>query len=283
MYNPDKISDTEDGVFGINQLYNKAQGILDKDAINPMEFDDTYKDVAGDMELVAKLELKFANNMANEPEAIRSAMKKGKILEAIIHEQGELAEWFGENATTIVPSRYDDVVNGVDNIVEFREERQTASYLALAIDVVAGTHVREKINRIKKEIGEGHLTEIKYFKSDLLHIKGKKTNVPRVVIGAEQKNVDELMRGWFLGNKQVLANHFIQIAILKEIRMQLVAFAKYAREKGGERGEEIASIYEHSLEIINEIIRSKRDLDIDRDATENDAVFQGIKTSLEHM
>ena len=43
--------------------------------------------------------------------------------------------WLGPEATAIKSSRYDDIKNGVDNIVEFhKEEDFSSSHLALAID-----------------------------------------------------------------------------------------------------------------------------------------------------
>lgn len=155
----------------IDKAHKKASEVL-RDAIDIEDFSDIYKDTEKDKEYVEAMEKKFEESSMDSPKEFQYMQKMGKILEAIIHEQGELSDWFGENATTITPARYDDIKNGIDSIVEFQEGESSASHLALAIDVVSGQEIQKKFARIKDDINKGHLSEIKYFKSEHLHIKG---------------------------------------------------------------------------------------------------------------
>lgn len=166
----------EGGNTDIERAYNRAKEVLSH-AIPLENFSDIYKDVETDLKYVETMEKLFAETIEKDPEELKKVYRLSTILEAIILEEGELANWFGENATTIVPSRFDDIRNGIDCIVEFEEGENSASHLALAVDIVAGSEIQRKIDRIKKDIEEGHLSEIKYFSSDTLGIKGKKINI----------------------------------------------------------------------------------------------------------
>ncbi|MEK7120983.1 MAG: hypothetical protein AAB840_02730, partial [Patescibacteria group bacterium] len=116
----------------IDKAYNKAKEVLSS-AIDLNDFGDIYKDVNADLRYVESMEKLFEETMAKDPEELRNIYKLGTILEAIVVEEGELANWFGENTTTIVPSRFDDIRNGIDCIVEFDEGENSASHLALGI------------------------------------------------------------------------------------------------------------------------------------------------------
>src|SRR5690606_659085 len=91
--------------------------------------------------------------------------KQAKILadifEAIIFDQGEMSEWFGKNVTTVKTSKYDDIVNGIDAILEF-EEKQRRSHLALGIDATYQTFADQKIDRIRNRIERGEMGKVKY-------------------------------------------------------------------------------------------------------------------------
>jgi hypothetical protein len=65
-------------------------------------------------------------------------------------------------------SKFDDIVNGVDGVIEFldNEEESSQEHIALSFDVVFSSdeqRVIHKLNRTKKEIENGKLTEVKYF------------------------------------------------------------------------------------------------------------------------
>lgn len=48
--------------------------------------------------------------------------RRAQLLEALLTEQIELSDWFGDNVMTIIPSEYDDLFNGIDLAVEFEKD-----------------------------------------------------------------------------------------------------------------------------------------------------------------
>lgn len=262
-----------------NKAYLRAQDVLEK-AINPEDFEGVYDDIEKDVAYVERMEKEFDEQSKREPVELERTKKIATILEGIILEAGELYNWFGENASTIVPSRYDDIKNGVDCIVEFEEGENEATHLALAIDVISGPEVERKINRIKKDIEENHLSEIKYFSSDFLGVKERKTNIPKVVIGADKKHVADVMELWLNNKKKELSEHHLQIQILKEISMQLQAFADYANSIGATA---LGDIYKSTLVIVRRILRGKIINPEDRELIEEDEVYQALKQNLQSL
>lgn len=215
----------------IDQMSAKAERVIRKDEIRPDEFSYLYgkENVENDMKYVSDMEAKFENQASPEQ---KRARRLAEVFEAVVHEQGELSEWFGPDAETIKTSRFDDIKNGVDNIVEFREKNRSASHVAFAIDVTFSNEMDKKFDRIRKEIDDGELAKVKYFYSEYLGIRGELTKIPRFVVGAESKTVKEIGELWIEGKKKELGNHWVQFQILEEIIEQADAFAEYADRYG---------------------------------------------------
>ncbi len=197
----------------------------------------------------------------------------GDILEAIICEHGELSDWFGPEAQVIKTARFDDYINKIDMVVEFEDETQRFSHLALGVDVTFGSHdLQKKFDAIRAKIDSGTLGDIKYFHSDRQHFTGEKRRVPQVVIGAEIERVKELGLLWMNRRNGELGRHPIQDLILNEIALQLETFAAYATAL------DIKKIYEQELERVRAIMQSKS---TDAAALKDDRVFAEIRRQLE--
>ncbi len=256
MWNPERIGDNNlFEAIDLNQAYKQARLRLAKDAIKL----DRFRNVPGygegvvhlDTEEVRNLEVSIERGIAPEEENTR---KLSTIFEAVIHENAELSEWPGPEAQTIKSSRYDDIKNGVDTIVEFEEPDRSTTHLALAIDVAMSGSIEKKFDRIKQEIREGRMAEVKYFASDTTD-PGPLHNVPRIVIGADGRTVNELANLWLEGSKRELGKHPIQFQILEEIIMQLTAFEAYAQQ---EHKLELAKEYERTRLMVEEIYDDKK-------------------------
>lgn len=260
----------------VEKAHKKALKILQIDQIDQEDFKDLYgeKQVSADREYVRKAEGNF--EIQNTPEQ-KEAKKLADIFEAIIHEQIEINEWLGENVHTIKPASYDDIKNGVDEIIEFQQKKERmASHLALAIDITFSDNLHEKIDRIKQEIRDGHLSIIKYFKSDFISIRGEKSDIPRVVVGIDKDSLKEIIRLWLENKNKQLYNHPLKNIILKEILLQLDFYREYAEEVGQSK---IASKMKSVYNIINNIVE-KNGSDISESGLENDRVYNAIKNYL---
>jgi hypothetical protein len=235
------------------KAFVRAQKSLEEYAIRPEEFTDLYgkENVEKDNRFVDKMEDRFKAD-ESAPDVLK---KIATIFEAIFNECGESCGWFGPNTTIIKTSRYDDIAHGVDEVVEFEEGENTASWLALAIDVTFSQKLDKKFRTIYEEIDQGSMARIKYFKSERMNIRGEKSMIPHVVIGADLETVSELMKLWDERKGKTLSDHFIQFQILEEILMQCESFASYAKSVNKN---DICSIYEKSAETIRKIIDEKK-------------------------
>ena len=104
------------------------------------------------------------------------------------------------------------------------------------------------------KIRDGHLIEVKY-PGDLAE---GSLEVPEVIIGAERKTVMELAELWIERRNKELANHRIQIMILRQIEAQLETLGLYARSIGKE---DIAKTYEDRLGTIRGLLAEKADIE----------------------
>lgn len=263
----------------IDAAYQRALELL-KNPIDPKTFTD-YKDVDKDIAFVEQAEAKFEEELTQKSPEEQRIAKLAKIVEAIIFEHGEQSNWFGESATTIQASRYDDIAHHVDTIIEFKEGPSSASHLAVAIDVTIASRIDKKFDYIKKCIDDGKLTEIKYFVSEFLGFHGRKINVPHVVIGVDRKTAYNVADAWIKGDMKKLANHPIQTIILEEMRIELQAFKEYAEKTGKD---EIVRIFEKTLNIVQDIMDSKSITTKDtKNLDAENEMFFAIKFAAEHL
>ena len=181
----------------IKSAYERARKINDQESIDPQKFEHYDKTmVLRDMELVQRREADFRMQSTRESEENK---KVATILEAILHEQIGTSDWIGPNVSTIKSSRFDDIVNGVDSIARIQREGEGDTHLGLAIDVTFSSHITDKLDRIKDDVKNGKLTQIKYFASPNPEDAKEYTymgslKVPRVVIGIEKKAVLDLAK-----------------------------------------------------------------------------------------
>jgi hypothetical protein len=180
--NTERLPEAEEALYKVLVPENE------KRAIQLDEFADLYDPeiIKRDKAYVQNLEGKF--NADGTPE---SSKKFGKLFEAIINNQIENSDLMGPRADVIVPSRFDDIANGVDSIVRFKEEKGATSHLALAIDVTRSrAEIENKFSRIRSSIEDGKLSRIKYFKSK--NFRGELKPVARVVIGADHAVTEDI-------------------------------------------------------------------------------------------
>ena len=278
------LEGTVENVVGIERAYKRALEVLEIDRIRTEDFEDLYgaEQIQRDQAYVERMEKEFA---AGETPVEKRDREVATILEAIIHEAIEQANWFGEEAHTITPTRFDDIVAGIDCLVGFREENEhDASYLGLAIDVTfSENQTTKKLKRIHDtDIEGGELKKVKYFMSEHSPVRGERRDIPRVVVGTDAKAVEDLIEVWMDPDRKrknkALAEHPLQYMLLEQIHMQLETFEQYARSLGKDN---VAAIYGRTNKIITDIIKEKP-----RPRTigfEHDRVYSGIRSALAIM
>lgn len=262
----------------IDSAYNKALRVL-SDPINPDDFQDIYGDVERDKNYVEQMNKRFAENESRKSLETINRQKIAKIFEAIVFEQAEQNNWFGESAVTIGASRYDDIVNKVDTIVEFDEEAGT-SHMALGMDVTTAQRFAEKFEHIRQGILQGQLTRIKYFISESMGFRGEKTGVPHVVIGVDRKTLFDVIELWSRGDNKSLSKHPVQTKILLEIQLQLNSYRKLADKLGHTK---VVQTYDRTLSIIDKVIEEKGINESDLKVAEEDRYFSAIQRAAEDI
>ncbi|MEK9180493.1 MAG: hypothetical protein AAB897_03715 [Patescibacteria group bacterium] len=273
---PDRLSEAEEALYKILVPENKLKAIKIED------FGDLYGEgtIAADREKVAVYEARFRKEEEDPIEATRK--QRRELFEAITNFGIEEGGWLGADTTVVRPSRYDDIIGGVDSVVEFPQRK---GVVALKIDITKSDDLEKKFASIKESIENGWLSRVKYFNSP--DFRGELKFVPGVVIGADHRTMTEIVdlilkfkrtrtdiqrlaaagekakvkeRGHDLEQigKQI-AHHPMQMKIIFEIRAQLENFRDYAGKVivDEAKRKKVVSAYTRVLEIIDSIEREK--------------------------
>ena len=258
-----------------HKVLKKARETTKIDRINPYNFIDLYgqEAVAADLKWTRERQAYFQDHNS-ESEIWHKEV--ADILEAILHQQIEQNNYFGEHVWTIKTCDYDDYRNHIDSLLEIRHpERRFANYSGLALDVTSASRLEaleKKIRRIFKCIQKGQLAKIKYFQSDFLNIRGEKSNIPLFVVGCDVHHTEELARLWDDGSERILAQHPIQVALLDQITRQAKIYYDYAQRNNQT---EVANQYQEILREFEAIIRERQTIITDiRKRPENQEFFQ---------
>ncbi len=125
-----------------------------------------------------------------------TAEKLGKIFESAFIDTVNNHHWLGENGEVVKASLYDDF-HGIDMISTFVPEGKPAQSLVIGSDLTFSTKsVGSKFQKTLRGVCAGHLATVKYFHSELEGYTGRKSNVPRTVIGLDKQNLPEMIRLW---------------------------------------------------------------------------------------
>ncbi|MBI4160336.1 MAG: hypothetical protein HY506_00315 [Candidatus Yanofskybacteria bacterium] len=271
--------------FRLTEVERRAHEILSKNK-SPMDtkrlFPD-YKDIDADLRYVAEHKKEFIRT--NTP-AQQEAKKLAELFEMLLAQLAELQNWFGDDVFIMETAEYDDIRAGIDAVIEILKDG-AFSHLGLAVDVTfSEKQVEKKLERIRDEIDYYELPEVKYFISQSGDFKGRLSNIPRVVVAVNRKNLGELASLWldldFLRkrllqatqeqNKKTseeirgrvreiqnkLAKHPLQIELLAQIELQLETFARYASSRSkSKKSEKFLNV----LAIIRMIRNNKKDIE----------------------
>ncbi len=219
----------------IERGLEKVRGLQEDFRIRESNFEDLYGHgaVVADIALVSNLRDEIARRETSTED--RQIARVSAVLEGMMMDQIECADWLGPNMFTQFASEYDDYMNGIDIIVE-RENDQGNTVTGIAIDVTRGhKSMEKKIQRIGQEVRQGTLSRIKYFRSEKSPHRGEVNLVPRVVVGVSNVTLEKAVRQWVDGANAELATDRIQLVILEEICMQLDVYRTLARRSNKTR------------------------------------------------
>lgn len=231
----------------IQEAVQRARYWRDHKAIKPerMGADFGSEVVKRDAELVRTRTAEFARTDTQE-----------KKEEAMISEVFEVSLWwlaqnkafFGEQTKAILPSRYDDFVNGTDLILEITSETAAeVSRLGIGIDATFGAEaVENKLDRLGADVSAGKSGEIKYYVSSDGKERRNLSSVPHLIIGLSVARAREMAQLWRrVENKESTTYspdaHPLRVLVLQQLIAQASALAVLARANGNE---ELANQYQ---------------------------------------
>lgn len=210
------------------------------------------EEVEKDKAEVSRLNGIFQKDVTPEHE---NANKMAKLFEGILMEQSELSNWLGENAKTVMTAPFDDYKNGVDMYAEWSNADEGAKLLALAVDITfSPMALNKKFDRIKDEIDRDELGQIKYFRDEHGDFMGRRTNVPRAVIGVSPRVIQDLSALLVNKDNAKLGVHPVQRLIVEQISEQLTVMRNYAEESGSNNA---LRAYTQALSVINSLVEEK--------------------------
>lgn len=233
----------------------------------PMEaFVDVYGEevVERDSQRVAELKAKFDARVKPEEQEKHDL---ARILEVILIEQVELNNWLGADVNTQQTSLFDDYTNGIDFVAEFNEN-DAQRYMGFAIDVTTGGEsiIDEKLKKIRYNLLDGELGELKYFQSTDQRVQGRMRFVPKVILALDQKTVLELTELWVNKQQHALRDHPLKIDLINEIGLQLRHQLDYVQALhrkniiGDERSTQLENILQSQLKAMRKIKTSQSHL-----------------------
>ncbi|OQX71207.1 hypothetical protein B6D52_02350 [Candidatus Parcubacteria bacterium 4484_255] len=264
----------------IEKAFKKAQEKLSIDKIDINKFIKS-RDVEKDKEYIKKKENIFEEQNTDQG---KENKKIATIAEAILHMQIEENCYLGDDVKTFRACKFDDIKNGVDEILKIEyDNEENLRNIIVAIDITFSINVREKIENIKKGIKRGRLAIIKYLKPNISNInknKIKHTEAPKLIIGIDKKNLEEVAKLWVEDKNKQLYYHPLHIMVLNEALMQAKHYKNYAKEVGqtkiSKKYEELYNIFLQEKQKKEKLIKKILENPENEEKIEEDMVYQSI-------
>ena len=288
MRNLDNQSRSEEIRASVERLvphHDRVDRALKDIEIKPEDFSDLYSEerIAQDGVYVTDREARFAQT---DQEALPGThgLTRGDVRK--LSDIAEFSVIKGLNQGQWIPycgaiktSRYDDIANGVDSVLEFAPPGQFANF-GLSIDVSFSQNLASKFERIKKEIDrfdpeddQNQLGYIRYFKSDKSGHKGRLTGLPRVVMALDTKVVEDLYR------IKDVRGHVARHEVVRELEEQLAVFTQYAGDTGSGAYDKLQRA-QNFVEVISQHLGSEEALKR-AEYTKNNQASESIKRGLQ--
>jgi hypothetical protein len=280
----------------VESAHKKAELILNQNRVDLEDFDGFYPEAKLQADREYVLERKSVQDipapsfLREELARIEKAKKMSEITEAMIVDPKVIRAWYGFkdaegkvicDVSATGTTELDDYANGLDAVWEMKHATEGYSNLALAVDVTFAAEFKDKLQYIKGDIEKGNLAKIEYFMPKWGDMKGEATQIPRVVIGVDAKNLCEVAPIWsrFDERRTEMEAHPMQKLILEEILYQLPVYEKYARKIGEIAVAEKILITKQKFAKLYELTLQK--IPSGSDFVDNDLVFRHLREYLD--
>jgi len=172
----------------------------------------------------AKIEEKNNSKSQTDINYAEQGFQLSEILQAMIVDRMN-KNWF-KDCKAIMTTDFDDLRVGIDAVMK----HEKGGYLGASFDFTVSNQdkiIYEKLNNHwKNNVIDGKIPTVKYFEDPDTKQKGKLI-VPKFIIGASKKDVEELANAYLADNKTVLDNHPLKYLMLLQIEEQLQTVLDY--------------------------------------------------------
>ncbi len=147
----------------------------------------------------------------------RKTFEQGELLQAMVVDRLN-KHWF-KDCKAIMTSIFDDLRVGIDAVMKHKN----GGYLGASFDFTVGNDdkgVIKKLNKQWERTTKGQVATIKYFEDPDTGEKGSLL-VPRFIIAASDRDVEELAEAYLTNDTEALENHPFKYIMLKQIEEQL--------------------------------------------------------------
>jgi hypothetical protein len=154
---------------------------------------------------------------------IEGGFQLSEIMQAMIVDRIN-HKWF-KDVRCIMTSDYDDLHSGIDAVMKHQE----GGVLGASFDFTVSQQekiIYKKLMESWDDVNNGRVSTIKYFEDPDTHEKGKLI-VPKFIIGASKKDLEDLAAGYLNNNQELLDNHPFKYVMLLQIEEQLNTILDY--------------------------------------------------------
>ena len=215
---------------------------------------------------------------------LEGGFQLSEILQAMVTDRLN-KNWF-KDCEAIMTSDYDDLSVGIDAVMKHKK----GGYLGMTFDFTVSNQDKKIYEKLKNEWNKntekGNIPTIKYFEDPDTKEK-RRLLVPKFIIGASKKDVEELADAYLNNNSELLDNHPFKYLILLQIEEQMQTVLDYFESiKCNEELFKKFTFANTQYERIQNILRNmKNEIHFDKNMHENIDLYEYSKnnTALDMM
>ncbi len=191
-------------------------------------------------------------------EFVEKGFQLSEMLQAMVVDRMN-KHWY-KDCTTIMTADFDDIAVGIDAVMKGRN----GDYLGTSFDFTVSNKekiLEEKLkNHWEKSVKEGKIPIVKYFEDPDTHKKGSLL-VPKFIIGASKRDVEELAAAYLSDDIETLENHPFKYVLLLQIEEQLQTALDYYATQADNASVQFAKTNYERIQTLLRIMKNQIHLD----------------------
>lgn len=214
-----------------------------------------------DLEQLERRKQGFVQDVVKEEDNIETTKQISDILERGLA-YSATKFWYGKNVTINPASEFGDVIQGIDEILEIKNIKET-KHLGLGIDITFGAFESEyflsKVFKTLKSIKDGYKSKIKYHKDS----NGKmmeEFDIPKIILGFDIKEVGEIAHMIRHIDDPVFMEEYKKHPLKFDVMNRIVSSCKKLGDFAEEFGNDISIKYFEVVDTIKELANQNSEM-----------------------